>query len=867
MTRSETIEIEKEMRKSYLDYAMSVIVGRALPDVRDGLKPVHRRVLYAMKAANNEWNRAYRKSARTVGDVIGKFHPHGDVAAYDTLVRMAQPFSLRHMLVDGQGNFGSIDGDRPAAMRYTEARLSRIGSAMMEDIDQDTVDFGPNYDNSEEEPLVLPARFPNLLINGSQGIAVGMATSIPPHNMRECCSSLIALIEDPSIGLDVLMTHIKGPDFPGGGLMLGTEGVVDAYRTGRGRCVVRAKGHVEQIKRAGDREQLVFTELPYQVNKATLAEKIAELVRDKKIDGISDLRDESDREGIRLVVELKKNEPSDIVLNQLYQLTQLQNSFPITMLAIVNGQPRVCTLKEMLQEFLGFRREVVTRRTMFLLKKAEDRHHVLLGLKLALDHLDAVIKMIRAAKTPDEAKQGLMSGKFATAAELKKNPSLQLSAIQAQAILDMRLQRLTGLEREKILEELAELEKTIKHLKSILADEALLLGVIKDELRAVVEQFGEPRRTEIVGYSGSIRMEDVVPDDPMVVTMSKAGYIKRTDLVAYRRQKRGGKGKLGMKTKDEDFVEQLFMTKAHDTLMVFTDRGYVYALKVYDLPEAAANTRGKHIKNLISLKDGENVVTLMALRDFPAGEYLVFATSDGTVKRTSISLYGNIRANGLIALNIDEGNSLVAVRRSKGDQQIVLATAQGKAIRFAEEDIRAVGRVATGVRGMRLGSGDRIVDMEVADALPDLPEGVLADESTADHGMLLTVTEKGYGKRSLLQDYRLQGRGGTGVINIRAGVRNGPVVGFKLVKFGEGCRQFGIHHQVIKFLIDEVRKTGRAAQGVKLLNLGSDQDKVVGIAKIEASAMAFDEEEDLVMDAELANPGPDESGQQPKLGL
>ncbi len=867
MTRSETIEIEKEMRKSYLDYAMSVIVGRALPDVRDGLKPVHRRVLYAMKAANNEWNRAYRKSARTVGDVIGKFHPHGDVAAYDTLVRMAQPFSLRHMLVDGQGNFGSIDGDRPAAMRYTEARLSRIGSAMMEDIDQDTVDFGPNYDNSEEEPLVLPTRFPNLLINGSQGIAVGMATSIPPHNMRECCSALVTLIDDPAAGLETLMTHIKGPDFPGGGLMLGTEGVVDAYRTGRGRCVVRAKGHVEQIKRAGDREQLVFTELPYQVNKATLTEKIAELVRDKKIDGISDLRDESDREGIRLVVELKKNEPSDIVLNQLYQLTQLQNSFPITMLAIVNGQPRVCTLKEMLQEFLGFRREVVTRRTMFLLKKAEDRHHVLLGLKIALDHLDAVIRLIRAAKTPDEAKQGLMEGKFASATELKKDPRLRLSAIQAQAILDMRLQRLTGLEHEKILDELAELEKTIKYMKSILADEALLLGVIRDELKAVVDQFGDSRRTEIVGYSGSIRMEDVVPDDPMVVTMSKAGYIKRTDLVAYRRQKRGGKGKLGMKTKDEDFVEQLFMTKAHDTLMAFTDRGYVYALKVYDLPEAAANTRGKHIKNLISLKDGENVVTLMALREFPVGEHLVFATSDGTVKRTSLSLYGNIRANGLIALNIDDGNSLVAVRRSSGDQQILLATAQGKAIRFAEEDIRAVGRVATGVRGMRLGSGDRIVDMEVADALPDLPEGVLADESTADHGMLLTVTEKGYGKRSLLQDYRLQGRGGTGVINIRAGVRNGPVVGFKLVKFGEGCLLISQEGMVIKFLIDEVRKTGRAAQGVKLLNLGSDQDKVVGIAKIEASAMAFDEEEDLVVDAELANPGPDESGQQPKLGL
>ena len=867
MTRIEPIEIEKEMRRSYLDYAMSVIVGRALPDVRDGLKPVHRRVLYAMKAANNEWNRAYRKSARTVGDVIGKYHPHGDAPAYDTLVRMAQPFSLRHMLVDGQGNFGSIDGDSPAAMRYTEARLSRIGSTTMEDIDQDTVDFGPNYDGSETEPLVLPTRFPNLLINGSQGIAVGMATSIPPHNLLECCSALIALIETPSIGMDVLMNHIHGPDFPGGGLMLGTEGVVDAYRTGRGRCVVRAKGHVEQIKRAGDREQLVFTELPYQVNKATLTEKIAELVRDKKIDGISDLRDESDREGIRLVVELKKNEPSDIVLNQLYQQTQLQNSFPITMLAIVNGQPRVCTLKEILQEFLGFRREVVTRRTMFQLRKAEDRHHVLLGLKIALDHLDAVIKLIRAANTPDEAKQGLMEGKFSTATELKKNPTFRLSAIQAQAILDMRLQRLTGLEHHKILDELAELGKTIKQLKAILADEALLLGVIKDELKAVMEQFGEARRTEIVGYTGSIRMEDVVPDDPMVVTMSKTGYIKRTDLQSYRKQKRGGKGKLGMKTKDEDFVEQLFMTKAHDTLMAFTDRGYVYALKVYDLPEAAANTRGKHIKNLISLKDGENVVTLMALREFPEGEFLVFATSDGTVKRTSLSLYGNIRANGLIALNIDDGNSLVAVRRSTGDRQILLATAQGKAIRFGEEDIRAVGRVATGVRGMRMGSGDRIVDMEVADALPDLPEGVQADESTADHGMLLTVTEKGYGKRSLLQDYRLQGRGGTGVINIRAGVRNGPVVGFKLVKPGEGCLLISQEGMVIKFLIDEVRKTGRAAQGVKLLNLGSAQDKVVGIAKIDANAMAFDEEEDLVTDADLATPGPDEGGEQPKLGI
>jgi DNA gyrase subunit A len=866
LNRIEPLEIEKEMRKSYLDYAMSVIVGRALPDVRDGLKPVHRRVLYAMKEAGNEWNRAYKKSARTVGDVMGKYHPHGDSAIYDTLVRMAQPFSMRHVLVDGQGNFGSIDGDSAAAMRYTEARLSRVANEMMGDIDQDTVDFGPNYDGSMQEPLVLPARFPNLLVNGSQGIAVGMATSIPPHNLRECCRALVDLIDHPTLAMEALMAHIKGPDFPGGGIMLGTEGVVDAYRTGRGRCVVRAKSHVEQIKRAGDREQLVFTELPYQVNKSTLIEKIAELVRDKKLDGISDLRDESDREGIRLVVELKKNEPSDIVLNQLYQQTQLQNSFPITMLAIVNGQPRVCTLREILQEFIGFRREVVTRRTLFQLRKAEERHHVLMGLKIALDHLDAVIKLIRAAKSPEEAKAGLMAGAFATAAAIKKDPTLCLSAVQAQAILDMRLQRLTGLEREKILDELAELEKVIAKLKAILADESLLLKVIKEELQQVAEQFGNDRRTEIVGYSGEIRMEDVVPDDPMVVTMSKAGYIKRTDLNAYRRQRRGGRGKVGMKTKDEDFVEQLFMTKAHDTLMAFTDKGIVYALKVYDLPEAAASTRGKHIRNLISLKDGESVVTLMALREFPEGENLVFATSDGTVKKSSLAAYANIRANGLIALNIDDGNALVAVRRSTGTQQIVLATAQGKAIRFPEEDVRATGRATTGVRGMKLAAKDHIVDMEVADPLPDLPEGVEPDESTEDHGMLLTVCEKGYGKRSLLQDYRLQGRGGTGVINIRAGVRNGQVVGFKLVKPGEGCLLISQEGMVIRFLIDEVRKTGRNAQGVGLLKLASADDRVVGLAKIDASAMALDEEEELI-EGEVAHPGPDEGGEQPKLGL
>jgi len=855
--RIEPIEIEREMRKSYLDYAMSVIVGRALPDVRDGLKPVHRRVLYAMKEAGNDWNRAYKKSARTVGDVMGKYHPHGDSAIYDTLVRLAQPFSMRHVLVEGQGNFGSIDGDSAAAMRYTEARLSRLGSEMMEDIDQDTVDFGPNYDDSMEEPLTLPAKFPNLLVNGSQGIAVGMATSIPPHNLRECCLALVHMIDHPEADLAELMQFVKGPDFPGGGIMLGTEGVIDAYRTGRGRCVVRAKSHVEnvRVKNKGEIEQLVFTELPYQVNKAALTEKIADLVSEKRIEGISDLRDESDRDGIRLVIELKKNEPSDIVLNQLYQQTPLQNSFPITMLCIVNGQPRVCTLKDVLREFLGFRREVVTRRTMFQLRKAEERHHILMGLKIALDNLDAVIKLIRASKSPEEAKSGLME-KFG------------LSDRQAQAILDMRLQRLTGLERDKIMEELAAVEAEIARLKAILADDQLLMKVIREELEAVALQFGNDRRTEIVGFSGEIRMEDVVPDDPMVVTLSKAGYIKRTELSAYRRQKRGGKGKLGMKTKDEDFVERLFLTKAHDTLMIFTDRGYVYAIKVYDIPESSANTRGKHIKNLISLKDDEKVVTLMALRDFPEDHHLVFATADGTVKKTALSAYANIRSNGLIALNIDEGNSLVCVRVSTEAQQFILISAQGKAIRFPGENVRAMGRVATGVRGMKLLSGDVIVDLEVMDPLPDLPEGVEADESTAEHGMLLTVTDKGYGKRSLLQDYRLQQRGGTGVINIRTGVKRGRVVGSVLVKPGEGCLLISQEGMVIRFNIDEVRKTGRAAQGVRLLNLASDDDRVVGLAMIDANAQALDEEEDmdLVADAERGNPV-NESGEPQKLGL
>ena len=859
------------MRKSYLDYAMSVIVGRALPDVRDGLKPVHRRVLYAMNESGNLWNRAYRKSARTVGDVMGKYHPHGDSAIYDTLVRLAQPFSMRHVLVDGQGNFGSIDGDSAAAMRYTEARMSRLASEMLEDIDQETVDFGPNYDDSLQEPLVLPTRFPNLLVNGSQGIAVGMATSIPPHNLRECCGALMALIDEPGLGLDGIMRHIQGPDFPLGGLMLGNEGVVEAYRTGRGRCLVRAKSHVEtvRIKNKGEIEQLVFTELPYQVNKAALIEKIAELVHEKRIDGIGDLRDESDREGIRLVVELKKNEPSDIVLNQLYHQTQLQSSFPITMLCIVNGQPRICTLREILKEFLGFRREVVTRRTMFQLRKAEDRHHILLGLKIALDWLDAGHQTDPCRQDPrggqgrshgwglrhgGRAPQGPHPGPFGPAGP--GHPGHAPPAPHGPGAREDPGG--TGRDREDHrLPEGDPLER--RH-----ADEGHQ-GRAAGHLRPVR---GCPAH-RIEAFSGEIRMEDVVPDDPMVVTMSKAGYIKRTELSVYRRQKRGGKGKLGMKTKDEDFVEQLFLTKAHDTLLVLTDRGYAYALKVYDIPESGAANRGKHIKNLVSLKDEEKVVTLMALREFPEDHYLVFATNDGTIKKTALAAYANIRSNGLIALNIEDGNSLVAVKVSTGNQQIILISAQGKAIRFPEEDVRPMGRVTTGVRGMRLGSGDRIVDMEVSDPLPDLPEGVEADESTEEHGMLLTVTEKGYGKRSMLQDYRLQGRGGTGVINIRAGVRNGAVVGSVLVKPGEGCLLISQEGMVIRFAIEEVRKTGRAALGVKLLNLASENDRVVGLAMIDASAQALDEEEDvdLIADAETAQPGPDEAGEPQKLEL
>jgi DNA gyrase subunit A len=731
-------------------------------------------------------------------------------------------------------------------MRYTEARLSKLASEMMVDLEQDTVDWGPNYDDSMTEPLVLPTRFPNLLVNGSQGIAVGMATSIPPHNLRECCNALIALIDNQNIDLDEIMTYVKAPDFPGGGLMLGIDGVRDAYLTGHGRCIVRAKSHIEQIKRAGDREQIVFTELPYQVNKSSLLEKIAELVQEKKIDGISDLRDESDREGIRVVVELKKGESSDIVLNNLYQQTQLQNSFPINMLCIVNGRPKVMTIIEILREFIGFRREIVTRRTLFNLHKAEDRHHILVGLKIALDYLDSVIRLIRTADSPDRAKLDLMEGKFAPSEHLVTDKTLYFSDKQAQAILDMRLQRLTGLEQAKIFEEIMNLDKIIAEYKDILSNDTMLMNIIREEIQTVSDHFGNDRRTEIAAFLGNIRMEDVVPDDDMVVTMSKAGYIKRTALAAYRRQKRGGKGKLGMKTKDEDFVERLFLTKAHDTLLVYTDKGYAYALKVYDLPEVAIFTRGKHIKNLISLKDDENVVTLMALREFPQEHYLVFATSDGTVKKTSLSLYANIRSNGLIALNINDDNKLVSVRVSTGNQHIILITALGKAIRFPESNIRAMGRTATGVRGMRIGGGDEIVDMEVIEPLPDLGDGEEPDESTATHGMLLTVTEGGYGKRSLLQEYRLQGRGGTGVINIRTGARNGKVVGSVLVKPGEGCLLISQEGMVIRFNIDEVRKTGRAAMGVRLFKLPSANDRVVGLAKIDFNAQALDDEEDPI---------------------
>ncbi len=805
-----TVNIEDEMRKSYMDYAMSVIVGRALPDVRDGLKPVHRRVLFAMNELSNDYNKPYKKSARVVGDVIGKYHPHGDSAVYDTIVRMAQDFSLRYPLVDGQGNFGSIDGDSAAAMRYTEVRMDRLAHELLNDIDKETVEFGPNYDDSLEEPLVLPCKFPNLLVNGSEGIAVGMATKIPPHNLGEVINGLVAIIDNPALNFEELMQLVPAPDFPTGGFILGQTGVREAYSTGRGIIQMRARAMVETNKRTG-RESIVVNEIPFQVNKARLIEKIAELVRDKKIEGISDLRDESERDGMRIVVELKKDTIPQVILNQLYKMTPMQSSFGIIMLAIVGGQPRILTLRQVLDSFIDHRKEIVTRRTIFDLKKAEARAHILEGLKIALDNLDEVIQIIKTSANPAEAKAGLIE-------------RFGLSEIQAQAILDMRLHRLTGLERDKIVAEYEEVMALIKRLKEILASEAEILKIIKGELLETKERFGDERRSEIVEFTGDLSIEDMIVEEDMVVTVSHSGYIKRNAVSLYRAQRRGGKGKTGMKPKEEDFVENLFIASTHSYILVFTDKGKVYWLKVHEIPQGGRASRGKAIVNLLNLQPDEKVMTILPVKAFEEDKFIITATKNGTVKKTDLMAYSNPRQGGIIALTIDEDDSLIAARLTDGSMDIVLASQSGKSIRFPEKDARAMGRTARGVRGMMIGKEDEIIGMEVV--------------SDATAATLVSITENGYGKRTSLDEYRVQSRGGKGIITIKTGGRNGQVVDVKLVDEESDLMFITDRGKVLRTPVGKLSVIGRNTMGVRLMVL-EPEERIVAVAKL-----AEKEEED-----------------------
>ncbi len=819
-----TIHIEDEMRSSYVDYAMSVIVGRALPDVRDGLKPVHRRVLFTMYELKNNWNLAYKKSARVVGDCIGKYHPHGDQSVYDTIVRMAQPFALRYLLVDGQGNFGSVDGDPAAAMRYTEVRMSKLAHELLADLDKETVDFQPNYDGHDHEPTVLPTRVPNLLVNGSGGIAVGMATNIPPHNLVEIIDATIALIEDPFVDVRGLMQFVKGPDFPTGGTIFGRQGIVDAYATGRGKIKVRAKTHIETEKKGG-REAIIVDELPYQVNKARLIEHIAELVRDKKIEGISDLRDESDRTGMRMVIELKRDAIAQVVLNHLYHQTALQSGFGIINLAIVAGQPQVLTLKEMLEHFIDHRREVVTRRCLFLLKQAEARAHILQGLLIALDHLDEVIEIIRASPDPTAARERLVT-RFA------------LSDLQAQAILDMRLQRLTGLERDKIRAEFDELMKQIAWLKSVLESDDVLMGVIKGELIAIRDEYGDARRTDIVEDHASLSMEDLIADEDMVVTISRTGYIKRTPLSAYRAQRRGGRGKSGMSTKEEDFVIDLFVASAHQDLLIFTSLGKVYGLKVYDVPAGAASTRGKPIVNLIPVEAKEDVKAVVPIREFVEDAYMLLATKFGTVKKTDLMQYAKIRATGIIAIVLDEGDDLIDAKVLHDSDNVVLGTRDGMSIHFHSTDVRPMGRATRGVRGILLNGKDSVVSLavvpgtgqEVVDEEAPEVEAIEGEDTEGETGYkglaLLTVCENGYGKATPPTAYRMQNRGGRGVISIKTTARNGKVVGVRAIEPDGEVILVTDGGTLLRILATEIRVIGRNTQGVRLINLG-DGEKVV----------------------------------------
>ncbi len=815
------IAIEDEMRLSYLDYAMSVIVGRALPDVRDGLKPVHRRILYGMNEMGLAANRPYRKSAKIVGEIMGNYHPHGDSAIYDTLVRMAQPFNMRYTLVDGQGNYGSVDGDPPAAMRYTEARLTKIAQEMLVDIDKETVDFTPTYDESSTEPLVLPARVPSLLINGAGGIAVGYATNIPTHNLSEVVSALIELIDRPEMEINDLMELIPGPDFPTAGFIYGTQGIKEAYHTGRGLLTVRAKADIETDEKT-DRSRIIVTELPYQVNKARLLEKIAELIHDKRIEGISDLRDESDRDGLRVVIELKKNETPIVLLNQLYKHTQMQTTFGVIMLALVQNRPEVLNLKQILAAFIEHRREVIIRRTAFDLRKAEERAHVLEGLTIALSNLDAIIALIRGASAPDVARQGLME-------------QFSLSEIQANAILDMRLQRLTQLEQEKLAQEYQEIKAKILELKEILESDPRVREIIKDELLEIKEGYTDERRTRIIPVEAEIQREDLIVEEEVIVTVSHAGYIKRNPASEYRAQNRGGKGKIGMGVRDEDFVEKIFSASTHDHLLFFTDAGKVYWLKVYELPDVGRATKGKAIVNLLALAQDEKVTVTLPVKEFRDDQYIVMATRQGIIKKTELSAYSNPRQGGIIALSLDDGDKLIGVELTDGKQDIVLGTRLGLVIRFKERDVRAMGRTARGVRGINLEESNHVIGMTTL--YPDSGSSVL------------TVTELGYGKRTQASEYRAQARAGKGVISVRITDKNGPAVSFHQVTDADDIMMMTAEGKVLRMRVEDLREIGRNAQGVRLIDM-SEEDRVVGVAKLSDSTVS-------------ENGDPDTNGQPP----
>ncbi|MGQ0509243.1 MAG: DNA gyrase subunit A [Betaproteobacteria bacterium] len=841
------VSLEEEMRRSYLDYAMSVIVGRALPDVRDGLKPVHRRVLYAMHELSNDWNRAYKKSARIVGDVIGKYHPHGDTAVYDTIVRMAQDFSLRYMLVDGQGNFGSVDGDNAAAMRYTEIRMAKVGHELLADIDKETVDFGPNYDGSEHEPLILPARIPNLLINGSSGIAVGMATNIPPHNLGEVVDACLLLLESPACAIEDLIKLVPAPDFPTAGIIYGIAGVHEGYRTGRGRVVMRARTHFEDIPGKSERQQIVVDELPYQVNKKSLLERIAELVTEKKIDGISDIRDESDKDGIRVVVELKRGELPEVVLNNLYKQTQLQDSFGMNMVALVDSQPRLLNLKDMIEAFVGHRREVVTRRTAFELRKARDRGHILEGLAVALSNVDEVIELIKRAPSPVEARQALLGRAWQSdlvremlarvsaasagvvgaaafrpeglAAEFGlKDNGYRLSPEQAQAILELRLQRLTGLEQDKIRDEYREVMTTIADLLDILDKPARITAIIATELKAVRDEFGDKRRSEIVTVAEDISLEDLIAPQDMVVTFSHGGYVKSQPLADYRAQRRGGRGRTAATTKDDDFIERMFVAHSHDYLLCFSNRGRLYWLKVFEVPQGGSTARGKPMVNVFPLEEGEKVTAVVPVKEFDENHFVFMATSQGTVKKTPLADFSRPRPSGIIAVGLDEGDFLVGAALTDGNTDVMLFSSEGKAIRFHEEDVRPMGRQATGVRGMRLPEGgrERVVSMLAA-----------KDEKQS----VLTATENGYGKRTAIAEYTKHGRGGLGMIAIQASDRNGALVGAVLVEESDEVMLISTGGVLIRTAVAQIREMGRSTQGVTLIAL-SEGEKLAGVERI-----------------------------------